>query len=139
MQDDAGAALRLVEGGDFEIALALRGPVHAFGGREARAAGEDVHLVGDDEGGIEAHTELADQVGILLLVAGEVLQEVGGAGLGDGAQVRDHLVTAHADAVVLEGDGAGVLVEADADLQLGPAFQQRRRRQRFETQLVGGV
>ncbi|MNF98147.1 hypothetical protein D3C84_810000 [compost metagenome] len=79
VQDDAGAALRLVEGGDFEIALALRGPVHAFGGREARPAGEDVHLVGDDEGGIEAHAELADQVGVLLLVAGKVLQEVRGA------------------------------------------------------------
>ncbi|MCY1181760.1 hypothetical protein D9M73_222840 [compost metagenome] len=76
---------------------------------------------------------------ILLLVAGQVLQEVGGAGLGDGAEVGDHVLAAHADAVVFEGDGLGVLVEADADLQLGTAFQQLRLGQGFETQLVGGV
>ncbi|MNO62877.1 hypothetical protein D3C76_535590 [compost metagenome] len=139
VQDDAGAALGLVDGGDLELTLALRRPVHALAGRCTGAAGEHVDLVGDDEGAVEAHTELADQVRILLLVAGQVLQEVGGAGLGDGAEVGDHVLAAHADAVVFEGDGLGVLVEADADLQLGTAFQQLRLGQGFETQLVGGV
>jgi hypothetical protein len=105
--------------------------------RQAGTAAVHVDLVGDDEGG-EAHAELADQVRVLLLVAGEVLHEVGGAGLGDGAQVGDDVVAAHADAVVFEGDG-GVLVEAHADFQVGVAFEQLRLGQGFEAQLVGGV
>ena len=79
MQDDAGATFGLVDGGDFELALALRRPMHTFAGWRAGTAAVDINLVGDDEGGIEADAELADQVRILLLVAGEVLQEVGGA------------------------------------------------------------
>src|SRR5690606_27926377 len=85
VQDDARAALGLVDGGDLELALALARPVHAFAGRSTGTTTEDFDLLGDDERRIEAHTELTDQVRILLLVTGEVLQEVGGAGLGDGA------------------------------------------------------
>ncbi|MNW67856.1 hypothetical protein D3C74_465130 [compost metagenome] len=79
MQNDAGAALWLVDGGDFELALAFRRPVHAFGGRLAGTAAVHVDLVGNDERGVEAHTELTDQVRVLLLVTGEVLHEVGSA------------------------------------------------------------
>ena len=139
VQHDAGATLGLLHGGDFEVALALRRPVHAFGGGQAGAAAEHIHLVGNDERGIEAHAELADQPRILLLIAGEILQEVGGTGLGDGAQVRDGVLTAQADAVVFDGEGLGLLVKADANLQLGAAFEQLRLGQRLEAQLVGGV
>ncbi len=69
MQDDAGTALGLFDGRDFEFALALRRPVHAFAGRGTGAAAVDVDLVGDDKRRIEAHAELADQVRILFLVA----------------------------------------------------------------------
>ncbi len=139
VKDDAGTALGLVDGSDVELALALRRPVHPFAGRLAGATGVDIDLVGDDEGAVETDAELADQVRILLLVARQVLQEVGGPGLGDGAQVSHHILAAHADAVVFQGDGVGFLVEADADLQLGAALEQLGIGQGFETQLVGGV
>ena len=139
VQDDTGAAVGLVDGRDFELAFALGGPVHAFAGREAGTTAEDIDLVGDDEGGIEAHAELADQVRILLLVAREVFHEIGGAGLGDGPQVGDHIFPAHADAVVFEGDGLGVLVEAHTDFQLRATFQQLRLGQGFEAQFVDSV
>ncbi|MNM55307.1 hypothetical protein D3C81_664430 [compost metagenome] len=139
MQDDAGTTLRLLDRGDVELAFALGRPVHAFAGGLAGAAAVDIDLVGDDERGVETDTELADQVRVFLLVTGEVLHEVGGAGLGDGAQVRDDVVAAHADAVVLEGHGAGVLVEAQADLQFRVTFEQLGLGQGLEAQLVGGI
>ena len=72
------------------------------------AARQHLDPVGDDEGRIEADAELADQLRILLLVAGQALEELGGARLGDGAQVRDRFVAAHADAVVADRQGAGL-------------------------------
>ena len=55
----------------------------------AGAARQHLDAVGHDEGRIEADAELADELRVLLLVAGELLEELGGAGLGDGAEVRD--------------------------------------------------
>lgn len=52
---------------------------------------------------VEAHPELTDQLGVLALITGEVLEELGGTGFRDGAQVLDHLVPGHADAVVRDG------------------------------------
>ena len=57
----------------------------------------------DDESRIEAHAELADELRVLLLVARELLEELRGARAGDGAEVRDGLVPAHADAVIANG------------------------------------
>ena len=48
----------------------------------------------------------------------------------------DHFLARHADAVVGDGDGARRLVEGDADLQFGIAFEQRVVGQRLEAQLV---
>ncbi len=87
VQHDTGAALRLVDSGDFKLALALGAPVHALAGRGAGTAAEHFNLVGNDKGRVEAHTELADQVRIFFLVTGQLLHKVGGAGLGNGAQV----------------------------------------------------
>lgn len=86
MQHDAGAALGLVDAGNFEFAFATRRPVNAFSGRQTGATRVHIDLVGDDEGAVEPHPELADQVGVLLLVAAQVLEEIGGAGLGDRAR-----------------------------------------------------
>ncbi len=133
VQHDARTAVGLVEGGDFKLALAFGRPMHAFAGVKAGAAAEHFNLVGDDEGRVEAHAELADQVRIFLLVARKVLHEIGSAGFGDGPQVGDRILTAHADTVVFEGDGLGVFVEAHADFQFGAAFQQLRLGQGFET------
>lgn len=90
-------------------------------GRLAGATGVDIDLVGDDEGAVETDAELADQVRILLLVARQVLQEVGGPGLGDGAQVSHHILAAHADAVVFQGDGVGFLVKLTRIFSSAPA------------------
>ncbi|MNO58289.1 hypothetical protein D3C76_488440 [compost metagenome] len=139
VQNDAGAALWFVDGGDFELALAFRRPVHAFGGRLAGTAAVHVDLVGNDERGVEAHAELTDQVRVLLLVTGEVLHEVGSTGLGNGTQVGDDVFAAHANAVVVERDGAGVLVEAQTNAQIRVAFEQLWLGQGFETQLVSRV
>src|SRR5471032_2549226 len=133
VQHDAGAAVSLVDGGDFELALTFGGPVHAFAGVEAGATAEHFNLVGDDEGRVEAHAELADQVRIFFLVARQVFHEIGGAGFGDSAQMGDRVFAAHADAVVFEGDGLGVFVEAHTDFQFGATFQQLRLGQGFET------
>src|SRR5690606_19537841 len=65
-----------------------------------------------------------DQLGILGLITGEGLEELARAGLGDGADVFDDLGTAHADAVVGNGNGALVLVEGDVDLEVGVPFVQ---------------
>jgi hypothetical protein len=144
VQGDLGAAVGLVDGLDGVFAGAVAGhrafPLHArVGGGEAGPAGAHGDLVGDDEGGIKADPELADQVGVLLLVAGQLAEELLGARLGDGTQVGHHLVAAHADAVVGDGQSAGSLVEGHADLQLGVVLEQPAVLERFETQLVTGI
>ncbi|MNL67916.1 hypothetical protein D3C87_1925620 [compost metagenome] len=69
MQDDAGAALGAGDGFHLEVARAAADPAHAFFGRKARAARFHGDLVGHDEAGVKAHAELADELGIRLLVA----------------------------------------------------------------------
>jgi hypothetical protein len=69
---DVGAALRAVDRLDFEVAAAFAGPAHALVRRQPGAARLDGDAVGDDEARIEADAELADQVGVLLLVAFEL-------------------------------------------------------------------
>ena len=54
---------------------------------------------------VEADAELADEVGVLLGVAGELREEVLRAGAGDGAEVRDEVFLVHADAGVGDGEG----------------------------------
>jgi hypothetical protein len=139
VQRDVGAAAGLFHHLDGEIALAAGFPAHGLIGLDAGAAGNDGHLVGDDERGIETDAELADQVGILGLVAGQRREEFAGAGFGDGAEVLDRLVASQADAVVGDGDGARRLVEGDADLQIAVVAVQRAVVQRLEAQLVAGV
>ena len=88
-------------------------------------AREDRHLVGDHERGVEADAELADQLGPLRrLGCFKLFEERRGAGLGDGAEVLDGALAVHADAVVGDGQRAGVLVDGDLDLPVLVAFEQ---------------
>ncbi len=140
MQDDIGAACRLVGGRQRVIALAARFPLHRF--NAAGAAGDQGHLVGNNERRIETDAELADQIGVLDLVAAEGIDEFFGTGSGDGADIVDDFLTAHADAVVGNGDDACSLVETDAYLQLTIVAVEAVVSQRLETQLVcriGGI
>lgn len=139
VQDDLGAVGLALDLGNGELALTLGAPLHALALVAARLAGAHRHLVGDDEARIEAHPELADQPGVLLLLAGELLEEFGGAASGDGAEVGDHFLTAHADAVVAHGHGAGLGVVIDLDAQLAVAFIQGVVVQCRIAQLVAGV
>ena len=119
MQDDLGAATGLLHRFDAVVAGAFRFPAHALRCRQAGAPRDERDPVRDDESGIKSDAELADQVGVVFLVAGELLEELFGPGLGDGADVGDDLVARHADAVVGHGNGAIGLVHADADFQVG--------------------
>ena len=103
------------------------------------AAADKRHFVGDDEGGIKAHAELADEMRILGLVAGKLLKEFLGSRFGDSADISDHLVFRHADAVVGNGEGLGFLVEADTHFKLGIIFVKLRPGHRLEAQLVCGI
>ena len=58
---------------------------------------------------------------------------------GDGADIVDHLIAAHADAVVDQGQRARLAVHAQADAQLAVPFVEIRLVQGFKAQLVGGV
>ena len=134
---DVGAGGLARGRGDGEGAGAVGGP-----GERLLAAGlarGDLDPVGDHEGGVEADAELADQAGpVLRLGVGQRLAEGAGAGAGDGAEVVDQLLPGHADAVVGDQQGAGLLVGDDAD------FGVRRRGevgvgQRLEAAAVHGV
>ncbi len=139
MQHDAGTALGLVNGFYIKLAFTLGRPEHALFRLQTGTAGEHLDLFCHDEGRVETDPELTNQLGILFLVSGQLLHELGSTGLGDGTQMGQHIITAHADGVVFDGQGIGVLVEADTDFQLRIVFQQLGLGQCLKTQLVGGI
>ena len=103
----------------------------------AKLSGDDPHLLGHHKGGVEAHAELADDIDILLLLHG--LLEVEGAAVSDGAQILLHLLPAHADTVVRDGEGPGVLIRVQTDLEIAPVQAHGIVRQGLIGQLVDGV
>jgi hypothetical protein len=139
VQGDLGAARGAVGHLDAEFARAFRFPAHALVRLDAGAAGQHRDAVGDDEAGVEADAELADQAGVLLLVARQLGEELARAGLGDGSEVSDHFLATHADAVVGDGQGPRGQVEGNADLEVGIALEQPGVVQGLEAQLVAGV
>ncbi|MNF73596.1 hypothetical protein D3C84_556020 [compost metagenome] len=68
VQDDVGAATLFGHVSHGEGAFPFGFPLHALARLCAGGAGDDGHLVGDDEGGVEAHPELTDQLGVLALI-----------------------------------------------------------------------
>ena len=108
-------------------------------GRQTRAPRRQCDAIGDDERGVEADAELSDEMCVLGFVGCEVLKELARARLGDCANLVDHFLPRHADAVVRHGDGSLGLVEGDANLQIGIALEERRLGERFEPELVAGV
>ena len=101
-----------------------------------RRLGDDGHLVGDEEGGVEAHPELPDQVG-RVPPRPERLCKLFRARLRDPAEVLAHILAREADAIVLDSERVGLLVRHHADTPLvrRPAVL----RQREEPLLVAGV
>ena len=125
---------------DLELARAVARPAHALLGRQAGAARLDGDAVGDDEAGVEADAELADQVGVLLLVAFELGHELARAALGDRAQVRHRLLGAHADAVVADRSASWRQRRSSrGPSSSGASSYSAGVVQRLEAQLVAGV
>src|SRR5690606_2932602 len=107
----------------------------------ARAPGQQGDLVRHHERRVEADAELADQP----LRPGPVLgllqfaQELGRTGVGDRADELPDLVVGHADAVVPHGEGAGVPVDLELDVQVGDVDAGRLVPQGRQAQLVERV
>jgi len=99
----------------------------------------DGHLVRDHECRIEAHAELADDIGVSGLVLVERLLELQTAGAADRAEVVFHLVLVHTDAVVADGQRAGGLVGLEFDRKIAAAEADFLVGQRLIGQLVDGV
>ena len=95
-------------------------------------------VVRHHEGGVEAHAELADDVGVLGVVP-HLLLELEGAGGGDDAQVVLQVLPVHADAVVGDGQGPALPVRLDLDLEVLAAHAHGVVRQGLVAQLVAGV
>ncbi|MPM56938.1 hypothetical protein SDC9_103755 [bioreactor metagenome] len=136
MKRDRGAGFGARRFFDGVVVIAVGGPAHGRG-VAAGAPGFDFNLFRDHEGGVEADAELADQLrragGVALL---EIFEKRAGAGFGDGADVVAHFIGGHADAVVGDGDGFGVLVDIEVD---APVPEQFFIGQRREARLVDGI
>ena len=142
MQRHPGAAWQVGGVFDGELVLASGSPARPH--LVAGTAGQYLHFLGDDEGTVEADAELTDQGAVLALVAGEPVEELLGAGFGDGAEMLHRFFTAHADAVVDNRHGAGllvasILVEGDDDAEVRVVGDQRFVVQRLEAQAVDGI
>jgi hypothetical protein len=139
VQRHIGPATLLLDLLDGVFTAAARLPPDAMLFRKPAAPRGECHPVSDDERGVEADPELADQVRVAGLVAGQALEKLPRARLGDGADVLDHLLARHADAVVRHRNDSGLGVVAHADFQFGVVLEQRLVGERLEPQLVGGI
>ena len=74
-----------------------------------------------------------------MLIAREARKKFFGAGFGNRTQMVDRFSLTHADTVVADADGAGILVKIDLDGELAIVFKQRRIVDCLKAQLVGGV
>ena len=137
VQGHARAPGRRLHALDGELFLAVGLPARRL--LLSGAPRQHVHFLGDDERTVEADPELADQRAVLALIAGQLREELLGAGLGDGAEVLDDFGAAHADAVVLDRHRRRILVELHEDVEVGIVGDQRIVLQRLEAQPVDGV
>jgi hypothetical protein len=140
VQDHVGAALGAGDRLQLVLAGALAAPAHALAlGRQAGAARFHRDAVGDDEARVEAHAELADQVGVLLLVA---LERAMNSRVPLLAMVPRCEAASSALMPMPLSRIVMVLAAASnshADLEVGRVLVQRGVVQRLEAQLVAGV
>ncbi len=142
-EDDVGAAGRAIgrivggHGLDGVALDAVGGPAVALVGTEG--ARDHADLLGHHEGGVEAHAEAADDVHGVALGLGVLGLELLGTGVGDGAEVLLELLGGHANAVIRDGEGAGVLVVSERDGQVLLVDLGGGVGQALEVQLVDGV
>ena len=114
-----------------------------MGGLGSGAARKHLDAFGHHERRIEADTEAADQSRLFFALRRfQTIDERLGAGAGNGAERLDHLVAAHADAVVLDHQLPLLGVDRERDARLCVIAKQRRRGDGFVAQplaSIGGV
>ena len=109
------------------------------GGILAIGAAHDLHMAGDHKGRVEAHAKLTDNVHIGALLLGVLGLKLLGAGMGDGAQVALELLGGHANAVIRDGNGAGVFIKGDANSQVALVELDARILQALKVEFVDGI
>src|SRR5262249_38826736 len=99
-------------------------------------------LVRNHEGGIEADTKAANE-GVddlsRLAFLPDLLEQLARPRFGDGPDVGDEFVTAHADARVVDSQGTPLRVGVEADLQRVIVGEPLRPSKGLETQAVERV
>ena len=115
VQDDVRAALLAGGLADVVALDAVAFPLESL--VAAVRFRNDGDLVGDHERRVEANAKLADDVDFLELIGIRAL-ELERARMGDGAQVLIELVLGHANAVVADGERAGILVNGNLNAQV---------------------
>jgi len=115
--------------------LPLPGLVTAVG------TGGDGNLISHHKGRVEANAELTDHIHIALVALGlgQLLLKLQRTALGDGAQIGLQLLAGHTDAVVLDGEGAGILVHREPDGEVRAAETHLFIGERQIGQLVDGI
>ena len=136
-QDDIGTVLGTLAVLDG-VALKTVGFPH-MGDILAVGAADDLHMAGDHKSRVEAHAKLADDVDIRTLLLGVLGLKLLGAGMGDGAQIALQLLGGHANAVIRDGNGAGVFIKGDANGQVALVDLDARVLQALKVELVDGV
>ena len=139
MQRHRGATLGFLDNLQRVVATAIGLPAHAVFGRKTGATRGQRDTVGHDKRGVETDAELSDQVGVFCRVASQFGQELTGSRARDGADIFNHFLPRHADAVVGNSHRACLRVKRNADLQFGVALKQRLVGQRLKAQFVAGV
>ena len=71
------------------------------------------HSVRNQKRGVEPHTELADQIGIVGGITAQCFQELTGARARNSADVLNDFIGGHANAVIRDRDGLFVFVDTD--------------------------
>ena len=139
LEGNGRTAARAAALGDSEAAQPVRHP--GPGLFLTGLAALDGDLAGDHEGGVEADAELPDQAHPVRpgFVLGHLLEEAGGAGAGDGAEIGDELVAIHADAVVTHAERPGLRIDRDTDAELGLVGDELGAGEREIAQAVAGV
>ena len=116
VQGDFGATLRHVDVFNRKFAVTFAHPTHCFIGSAACTTGFHFHFIGHDESRVKAHTELTNQIRVFFCVTRQLLKKCFGARFGNGAQVFNHFITAHAYAIVSDGDGFCCRIAGNSNL-----------------------
>ena len=94
-------------------------------------------MIADHESGVEAYTELTNDVDVFLGFV--ILFESQRTTAGDGAQVVFQILLGHADTIIRNGEGAGFLVHRQPDLKILPVHADTLIGQRTVIELINGI